>query len=1051
MSNAFLEVGLEDTICDALSQRGWTYEDNGSDAGFNPSLGLHTADVLHWLQAQYPDAYDKAVPAKLTGKDRERAEFSLLSELATQLDKKPVVGRKTGQPTAGLLHILHSGFTYSRPGRPLAKFGPMVAFPPEDPLTLTAVKKAEGNILRVMRQVHFSTEKTKDTIDLVLTVNGIPVATLELKSDSTQNVINAINQYREDRIPGAHARILQPGRCLVHFAVSDDEVYMTTKLAGPGTFFLPFNKGKADGHAGNDPIEGGIATQYLWRNVLSREMFLRILNSYAFFEPKEKKIGADGTLIFPRFHQLRAVENVMGDIEANGPGKSYLIWHSAGSGKTKTIAWLAHRMIRHVSQDGESTFDSVILVSDRTVLDKNLRDSVQMLRASEGLVTPITRDKDYKSKSEKLADVLETGNTILTCTLQTFPEVLNKIESDAKLRKRRWAIIADEAHASQTGKTATALRQLLADIGEDVPEDEEMSGDDLLLYNQRRMTEAVNMTYVALTATPKPKTLQLFGTKHDAATDVGYEYRAFDTYTMAQAIDEGFILDVLQNYSTYEMFARVAEKAESEDSEVELIKGVSDVYKFVRLHDTALAQKVQIVVEHFKTNVLGKLDGQARAMVVTSSREQAVKWARAFNQYLEDHNYKHLFKALVAFSGSLTLDETGEHEYTEANMNGLGDVEKAFKDDDMDYRVLIVAEKFQTGFNEPRLLAMYVDKKLKDLEAVQTLSRLNRTHEGKTAPMVVDFVNDENVILDAFQRYYQDAAIVTPTDPAVLEQMGVQLDAFEYYTEADMDAIARAVAAGKDATHTDFMGPLQRIAAEWKADLREARLNGDEEGIEMVKGFRKLTRKYVSAWEFLTQVLDYRDPVVHKRALLLSHLRRLLIDDAGGTPQDYGQLVRLEGLSMQPAMINQSLGLTSSSDAENGEWTGEQFEAEIKSGAAAEPELGPLQEVVERINEMLAARGKDTDLQAAQGFVSTTWGNVKANEEIAALVRDNTDEQLRNSTSFGDILMRILWQQRQGREEIDDLVMFDEEGIKFFRDQILEQLIRDKHEGEDGN
>lgn len=1038
MAKANLEIGLEDTICSELTDYGWLYEAGGADKGFDAGLALYPEDVLAWLSSQYPDEYRKVIPDRLTGRDLKRAQRSLLEDLATQLDKKPVVNRKTGQSTGGLMGVLHTGFVYSRPGRSTARFGAMVAFSPADPTIIAARKRSQANVLRVIRQVHFDTERTKDTIDVMLLVNGIPVVTMELKADSSQNVIDAMEQYKSDRKPVKTSRVLRPGRCLVHFAVSDAEVYMTTKLAGNATTFLPFNRGRENGHAGNDPIPGGIATEYLWKQVLERELFLRILGNFAFFEPKNKRVGADGTLIFPRYHQLRAVERVVADISEQGPGQPYLIWHSAGSGKTKTIAWLAHRLSRHVMPNGEPTFDSVILVSDRTVLDKNLRDSVQMLRASEGLVVPIEHGSE--AKSERLNEALTVGNAIITCTLQTFPEVLSRIESREDLEGRRWAVIADEAHSSQTGRTANALRELLADDGELGDDEDEIAADDLLLLKKRRTAQAANITFIAFTATPKEKTLALFGTAHDG------KKAAFDTYTMAQAIQEGFILDVLTNYSTYEMFARVAAKAEESD-EVELDRAVSDVYKFVRLHDTAISQKVQIVVEHFKENVLGELDGQARAMVVTSSRANAVRWALQMNKYIEAKGYGRLFKALVAFSEKVTLKETGDLEYTEASMNGGGDVEEKFKDDKQDYRVMIVANKFQTGFNEPRLIAMYVDKKLNGVATVQTLSRLNRTHAGKTTTMVLDFVNDPESILTDFKKYYQSASITEELDPAELPEMGTQLDAYGFYDHDDMDAITKAELDGKDATHRDFVKVLQPIADAWLTELMDARRTGDDDAVKTVMDFRRLVRSYISAWELYTQILDYRDADLHKRALLLSHLQRYLVDRHGPSEEDYAARVRLEGLSMQPKLIEEDLGLTKT-DSEDDEWGALSFVPSRIGGGADTPELGPLDKVVDAVNEMLAAQNAGVERQAVAGFISTTWGKVMANQEIKGTVLDNTPEQLRNSTAFSEKLLQLLWQQRKSNEEISDLVMFDEKGRRMFASQLLEEMIRLRENGE---
>ncbi|MFT4397796.1 type I restriction endonuclease subunit R [Gordonia lacunae] len=666
--------------------------------------------------------------------------------------------------------------------------------------------------------------KTNESIDVVLLVNGLPVVTLELKTDNTQTVNHAIRQYREDRKPGRNRPLLAPGRALVHFAVSNDLVYMTTKLQGGDTLFLPFNQGN-EGHEGNPPSSTGSSTNYLWRKILARPTFMRILKDFALFEPDKSGKKDGGRLVFPRFHQLRAVERVVDDIEANGPGKRYLIWHSAGSGKTKTIAWLSHRLIRHMSADSRSTFDSVIVVTDRTVLDENIRDDMTLVQSSKGLVVAVGERSG--AKSPQLKKALVEGDHIITCTLQTFPEVMKLIEDTEELRGRRWAVVADEAHSSQSGSAAKQLKELLVDV--DVDPDEEISSADLMAAKDSAIAASANITFVALTATPKGKTLRLFGTQ------VGDRWEAFDTYTMAQAIEEGFILDVLTNYSTYDMFLRVKSTLEGEESEsdvqVNTGEAVSSIVRYARLHPTAIAQKVRVVVEHFRRNVQPLLGGQARAMVVTSSRIEALSWSRKMDAYIAEKGYA--LHTLAAFSGSLT-DEDGE-SVTEVSINGVSDVGRAFRENGI-YRVLIVANKFQTGFDEPRLMAMYVDKKLSGVATVQTLSRLNRIYPGKTAPMVVDFRNTPASVPADFKLYYSDAHVDGDVDPNALITVGERLDTSGLYTHEEMDAVADAFLSVL--TGEVIAKALSPIKSRWNGRWRQAVLSKDTKRKEELEAFR---------------------------------------------------------------------------------------------------------------------------------------------------------------------------------------------------------------------
>lgn len=980
MSHAqLLELEFESNLCDELAERGWLYENDGKPTGWDVGLAMVPADVLHWLSTQYADEYVKAVPEDLTGAPRETAERKLLTHITKELAKATRMDSTSGHPVGGLLGVLRKGFNYAQVGRPAAKFGPLVEFPPANPNLTEVVEASDAVRLRILRQVRFDTT-TNETIDVVLTANGIPVVTLELKTDNTQTANHAIRQYKEDRKPGKNRPLLAPGRALVHFAVSNDLVYMTTKLQGGDTVFLPFNQGN-DGHEGNPPSDTGSSTNYLWREVLARPKFLRILKDFALFEPSKSGKKDEGRLVFPRFHQLRAVERVVAAIEAEGTGKRYLIWHSAGSGKTKTIAWLSHRLIRHMGSDSKSTFDSVIVVTDRTVLDENIRHDMNLVQSSTGLV--VTVGEKSGAKSPQLRKALLEGDHIITCTLQTFPEVMKLIEDVEELRGRRWAVVADEAHSSQTGSAARKLKELLADV--DLDPDEDISADDLLAAKDSAIAASSNITFIALTATPKAKTLRLFGTEVDG------QWRAFDTYTMAQAIEEGFILDVLTNYSTYDMFLRVKNTLEDEadETEVNTAEAVSSIVRYARLHPTAIAQKVRVVVEHFRRNVMPMLGGEARAMVVTSSRMEAYRWSQKMNEYIANQHYDDM-KTLVAFSGSLN-DDAGE-PVTEVSLNGRSDVARAFREEGI-YRVLIVANKFQTGFDEPRLMAMYVDKKLSDVATVQTLSRLNRIYPGKTAPMVVDFQNTPASVQKDFKLYYSDAHVEGDVDPNSLYTIGDRLDTAGIYTHDQMDAVADAYLL--DAGGEAIAKALAPIKNTWGGAWKQAVLTKDKAKREELKAFRADVFSYRNAWQFLSQIVDYQDPDLHRRAILATLLSRNLHTDGNAFDDSFLEGVQLSGVKLVPSAIEEDHSLT---DGSTDGLELPRFDGEYKAGGT--PQRGPLEEAIDRVNEMFQAKGVDVNPSSVAGFITTFWGFLDANEEAVAMAKNNTVAQLKASEGF---------------------------------------------------
>lgn len=1028
MSHAqILEYEFESNICSELGERGWLYQDDGDTdaAGWDEGLALVPGDLLHWLATQYPDEYEKAIPADLTGRPRDTAERALLTHLTKELGKTSRIDTTTGKTVGGLLGVLRTGFTYAQVGRPAAKFGPMIVFPPARPELIDVSEASDAVRLRVMRQVRFDTT-TNETIDVVLCANGIPVVTMELKTDNTQSVNHAIGQYKNDRKPGPKRPLLAPGRALVHFAVSNDLVFMTTKLAGENTVFLPFNQGN-NGHEGNPPSTTGSPSNYLWRDILSRPSFMRILKDYALFEPGRGAKKNDGRLVFPRFHQLRAVERIITDIETKGPGGRYLVWHSAGSGKTKTIAWLSHRLIRHVDSEAHSTFDSVIVVTDRTVLDENIRGDMGLVQSSKGLV--VTVGEKSGAKSPQLKKALIEGDHIITCTLQTFPEVMKLIEDTSELRGRNWAVVADEAHSSQSGSSARGLKALLADI--DVEDPENVSADELLAAKDSAIAASSNITFIALTATPKAKTLRLFGEQ-----DEDGNWRAFDTYTMAQAIEEGFILDVLTNYSTYDMFLRVKNELENSEEETLVDTGhaVNAIVQFARLHPTAIAQKVRVVVEHFHRNVKPLLTGSARAMVVTSSRIEAYRWFEAMNAYIDKAGYSDI-RPLVAFSGSLESDD-GEI-VTEASLNGRNDTARAFREED--YKILIVANKFQTGFDEPRLMAMYVDKKLSGIAAVQTLSRLNRTYPGKTAPMVVDFQNTPASIQDDFKMYYSDARVVGEVDPNSLITIAERLDTAGIYTMQEMAAVADAYLS--DAGGEAIAKALGPIKGRWQSEWNHARRIKDNELKDSLRSFRADTISYRNAWQFLSQIVDYQDPDLHKRAILATLLSRNLHMEGNQYDDSYLEAVQLSGVQLVPSAINEDHSLSEGSDEAmvlpgfDGEYRGSQT-----------PAKGPLTEVIERVNEMFRVRNIDVAEGSVAGFISTFWGFLGEDEAAQAMAKNNSPSQLKASADFSHAVGIAMLRTCQENQEIQSYMQdqsFLQNIVEITADALQAQHSRD--------
>ncbi len=837
------EAAFETAIEAALLADG--YEKLISDT-FDRERAIFPEVALDFIRATQPKIWGKleALHGEETG---DRA----LASLCKWLD------------TYGTLPTLRHGFKCFGKTLRIAFFRPAHGLNPE----LEARYRA--NRLGLTRQLRFS-PKNEKSLDVVLSVNGVPVVTLELKNPlSGQAVDNAIHQYRHDRDP--REKLFEfTRRTLVHFAVDTEEVYMTTRLAGTSTHFLPFNKG-VEGGAGNPPDLAGrdYKTGYLWEEVLCRDSLLELLARFLHLQVEEK-INDEGrkvkkeTLIFPRYHQLQAVRQLVRAARAEGVGHNYLIEHSAGSGKSNTIGWLAHRLSSLHNEQDERVFDSVVVITDRVVLDRQLQNTIYQFDHRQGVIQKIDED------SRQLAEALEAGVPIIITTLQKFPFVSGQLMKIAEERgedgrsylpTRRYAVIIDEAHSSQSGETATELKGVLggAELFKKAKELAEEEGEvelERLFRAMAKRGRQPNMSFFAFTATPKHKTLAIFGRNGEP----------FHRYTMRQAIEEGFIEDVLKHYVTYKTYFRLIKKAE-DDPNVERKKAARALARFMRLHPHNIGQKTEVMVEHFQQHTRHKIGGRAKAMVVTGSRLEAVRYKQAFDHYIAEKGYP--IKSLVAFSGTVEDDKVPEKTYTEVEMNkGIREKELPESFAKPEYRVLLVAEKYQTGFDQPLLHTMYVDKRLAGIQAVQTLSRLNRTHPLKEDTFVLDFVNDPDEIREAFRQYYEGSVMDEEVDPDRLYEVKTELDASGIYLESEVDEFARVFFAPKKrqspSDHRKMNVILDQAVARF-ADLR----NNEEEEAEV---WRSKAQAFRNLYSFLSQVIPYQDSDLEKLFTYLRHL-----------------------------------------------------------------------------------------------------------------------------------------------------------------------------------
>lgn len=825
MNKVLTEKQYQQFILERLSQ------DNGyvirpADQ-FDRLLAMDKEMLFTFLQNTQPDTL-----TALRKIYKEKLEETLAHALNNALTSK----------SGGLLNILKHGLDISNHHLDFMYTKPATAFNPQ------LLKKYEQNIFSVMEEVWAN---DAERVDLVVFLNGLPVLSFELKCNAAgQSYQDAIYQYRAERNPKTRLFLFKAG-CLVNFAMDLQEVYMSTRLHGKDTVFLPFNRGKGAGvnaGAGNNIIPDKYSVFYMWEDILKKDTLVDLLSRFVFVEHKEKKdpdtqkIIRSENIIFPRYHQLDVIRRILADVRENKSALNYLIEHSAGSGKTNTIAWLAHRLASLHDADNKIIYDNILIVTDRVVVDRQLQHAVTSLDHKAGLI----RVMDDKCSSSDLADALKGNTKIIATTIQKFPYIVDMLSG---LKNKHFAVIIDEAHSSTAGKNMASITKSLGSGDEDF-----MDAEDIIVDEIRKHGKQPNISVFAFTATPKPTTLQMFGRLNTKG-----QYEAFHIYSMKQAIEEGFILDVLQNYTLYETFYKL-NKNITDDPTIKTVPAKRQIARFVALHETNISQRIEIIVEHFRTTVMNELGGMAKAMVVTSSRQEAVKYSQAFTKYITEKGYGDI-KALVAFSGKVKLDG---HEYTESGMNNISEDKLPIYFDKDEYQVLLVANKYQTGFDQPKLCAMYILKKLQGVAAVQTLSRLNRVcypYEKKT--FVLDFVNTYDDIKKAFAPYYTTTLLANTVTPSSIYELESKIDAYQILNPLDIEQ-ANTILYKKEHSDKDRQG-LTFLFGKAK---REMDNYSEEDQREIVALFKRFIRFY----EFLLQVSCFEDVELHKKYNFISYL-----------------------------------------------------------------------------------------------------------------------------------------------------------------------------------
>ncbi len=919
------EAAFEDDIASWLVEHGGYQHVKVGNVGDNPRhfdahAGVDTADLFVFIGATQPNQWARLVDTAYGG-DPNKAQSGFVQRLASELDKR------------GTVDVLRNGVVDRNVTIKLAYFKPAHGLTPE------LAEQYEANVLTVTRQLPFDPSRNQ-TIDLALFVNGIPVATAELKSPYTgQTVENAIAQYRHDR-PPRNRTLSRPG--MVHFAVDTSSVAMTTRLAGTKTRFLPFNRGENLG-AGNPANPDGHRTSYLWQQVWSRDAWMDILGRFIHVKKPSRGSRAKPEVIFPRFHQWDAVSRLEADAKAKGAGRNYLVQHSAGSGKSNSIAWLAHRLSSLHDHADTKVFDKVVVITDRIVLDRQLQDTISQFEHAIGVVQRIEKS------SEQLAEALigEQARIIVT-TLQKFPYILDKIE---ELPQRNYALIVDEAHSSQTGQAAAELRRALGSAEPELDvnsEDEPTDAEALLAQAVTARGPQPNLSFFAFTATPKGRTLEMFGEIRDG------KHEPFHLYPMRQAIEERFIMDVLAGYLTYDQYFHL-EKSILDDPEYDTGKARSALARFVTLHPDNLAQKAEIIVEHFRSKIARQVEGKAKAMVVCSSRLHAVRMWEALRNHTNTLGYD--LGVLVAFSGEVD-------GLTETKANGFGESQTAERFDTDAWQIMVVAEKFQTGFDQPKLAAMYVDKTLTGLAAVQTLSRLNRIHPAKTGTYVVDFVNEADEIREAFAVYH-GKTVAPPTDPNLLFDTRYELDNFDVLDEGEMERASTLLLS--EGTHAQVDAAMQPAVDRFKA------LTEDDQD-----AFRDALGRFVRVYSFLSLVVPFRNATLERDYRFCRALAALVRERDGGQSINLGSEVELTHL-------RHALTFDGSIELPNGQ--GEVATIYSGAGPLADPESEHLSKIIARINERFGTDWTDEDKLMFQAAASDLVSDIEIQNQAT-----NNDE-----------------------------------------------------------
>ena len=961
-----------------------SYHQRSSKSDYDRDLCLIPRDVIDFLVATQPKTWNRL-------KEHHGADVRqrFLNRLAREIERR------------GALDVLRKGVKDSGCKFQLAYFRPASGLNEE-------TRRLHGaNLFSVMRQLHYSA-KTEQSLDLALFLNGIPFFTAELKNPLTgQDVHDAIAQYRNDRDP--REPLFAHRRCLAHFAVDPNWVYVTTHLRGPKTRFLPFNRGKF-GAAGNPPVpptRQGYATDYLWDEVWARDSVLNLIRQFIHeVEGEDAKGRRTTSLIFPRYQQLDAVRRMVSHARSHGPGQRYLIQHSAGSGKSFTIAWLAHQLSTLHDAKDRSVFDSIVVITDRRVLDRQLQRAISQFEQTLGVVENIDRT------SRQLRQALESGKRIIVTTLQKFPVIAEEIGS---LPGQRFAVIVDEAHSSQSGESSKSLKAVLASGSLEAAEAEEAGAvtpeeelEATVLAEMEKRGPLPNLSTFAFTATPKAKTLELFGVKRADG-----RFEPFHLYSMRQAIEERFILDVLANYTTYSAYWKLFKTIE-DDPRYEKKKAAYLLKSFVELHPHAIGRKVEIMVEHFASEVHDKVGGRAKAMIVTRSRLHAVRYKLAVDAYLAEKGYP--WKCLVAFSGKV---EDGGKEYTEPGMNSagadhmIGEQHTAAEFAKPEYRFLVVASKFQTGFDQPLLHTMYVDKKLGGVNAVQTLSRLNRKHPGKEDTAVLDFANEADLIRAAFEPYYETTLLSEATDPNLLYDIQGELRDFDVYSDAEVDAFAE-VYFGRSATQDQLYARLGDIVDRFRELDPDAR-----------SAFRGGLRKYNRLYSFLAQILTFADSDLEKLHVFARYLRPLLPADGTELPREVQQNIDMESYRVQRTGRG-DIGLSRGagtidprkSDIHQG---GTQEEVEALSRIIAELnerfgiELGPEHRVT--LEQMMERLEGDRALDAAARVNTRENVRLTFDHKVEEIIQDIVDsnfnlyKRITDDETFGNLLKTLMFDQ----------------------------------------